>query len=216
MAEFEGAAPDVFSTCGRRAEVTLSRGSISAFLFFCLRAAAAAAQPRLRFFHMVQIWLRNPCDIRPPPAVRVMAATNVLILYLVALWKVSSIITDPDDSVFCLDLEIVSANGNSKMTIPMQSDSPPEMTYGRFNQNGPHVSEQISAKRLSADLFLFFVRSVIALIATLLCRALPLCLALDVTAGKVLLPAVPRQICWLCRSQCQAAAVNRSLTHLVK
>lgn len=45
-----------------------------------------------------------------------------------------------------------------------------------------------SAERLSANLFF---RSVIALKATLFCRALPLCLASGVTAGKVSLPAVP-------------------------
>lgn len=69
MAGFEGAVSDVFSTFGRRAEVTLSTDSISAFLFFCLcAAAAAAAQPCLR---LVQICLRTPADIRLLPAVRV-------------------------------------------------------------------------------------------------------------------------------------------------
>lgn len=112
----------------------------------------------------------------------------LFLFYLLLYFLVNLKITQPDVPVLFPTYRIASADGNLKMTIPSQP-RPPEKTWIEMAL----TFQSKSAERL--DLALFVSRSVIALRAALRCRTLPLCLALDVMAGKVSLPAVPQQIC---------------------
>lgn len=95
-----------------------------------------------------------------------MAATNGLLFS----YLVSSRLKDPQARCSCVlfwTSRIAPADGHLKTTIPAQPDSPPEMTGGRVDRNGPQRFWANLPGRLSADDFFFQIHIALQSASTL-------------------------------------------------